>query len=365
MMKRALIFSGGGAKGAYEVGVWKALKELNIKCDIVTGTSIGSINGALYTQGDIDVAIRLWQNLNINMVFEDKIKYSNEIELIKNYLEKVKDGGLEPSKLKENLEKSINIEKVYNSKIDYGLATVEYPTLRLVELSKKEIPKNKFIDYLIASSTVYPVFKLKKIDDTKYIDGGFRKTMPIDLATKLGATNYIIVNISTTNKMYKPKRSKNIIYIKPNNDIGQALVFDGKVAEKSIRYGYNDTMKVMKKLFGKRYTFKNIDNYYRKNEVFYSKTIYLNTLEYLGTIFLIDDSKIYKISNFNEILKKKIDKEMYDKEMKFKDILSNKEKVIFIYHAITNNSINKIYDIIKHTKEYKAAYYLAHNMKNF
>lgn len=365
MMKRALIFSGGGAKGAYEVGVWKALKELNINCDIVTGTSIGSINGALYAQGDIDVAIKLWKSLNINMVFEDKIEYSNEIELIKNYLEKVKEGGLEPSKLKENLEKSIDIEKVYNSKIDYGLATVEYPTLRLVELSKNEIPKSKFIDYLIASSTVYPVFKLKKIDDNKYIDGGFRKTMPIDLATKLGATNYIIVNISTTNKMYKPKRNKNIIYIKPNNDIGQALVFDGAVAERSMRYGYNDTMKVMKKLYGKKYTFKNIDNYYKKNDVFVSKTIYLNTLEYLGSIFSIDDSKIYKISDFNNILKEKMSQEVYNKNVKFKDILNNKEKVIFIYHAITNNSINKIYDIIKHTKEYKAAYYLAHNVKNF
>lgn len=39
--KTALIFSGGGSRGAYEVGVWRALEELNIKCDIVTGASIG------------------------------------------------------------------------------------------------------------------------------------------------------------------------------------------------------------------------------------------------------------------------------------------------------------------------------------
>ena len=51
-MKRALVFSGGGAKGSYEIGVWKATKRLNMKFDIVTGTSIGAINGAMYAIGD-------------------------------------------------------------------------------------------------------------------------------------------------------------------------------------------------------------------------------------------------------------------------------------------------------------------------
>ena len=45
-MKRALVLSGGGAKGAYQLGVYKALKRLGIKINIITGTSIGAINGA-------------------------------------------------------------------------------------------------------------------------------------------------------------------------------------------------------------------------------------------------------------------------------------------------------------------------------
>lgn len=49
-MKRAIVLSGGGARGAYQIGVWKALRELNIKYDIITGTSVGALNGALMIQ---------------------------------------------------------------------------------------------------------------------------------------------------------------------------------------------------------------------------------------------------------------------------------------------------------------------------
>lgn len=47
-MKRALVLAGGGAKGSYQVGVWKALAELGWKPDIITGTSVGCLNGALF-----------------------------------------------------------------------------------------------------------------------------------------------------------------------------------------------------------------------------------------------------------------------------------------------------------------------------
>ena len=59
-MKRALVLSGGGAKGAYQIGVYKALKRLNIKIDIITGTSIGSINGAALAAGDYFKLKKFW-----------------------------------------------------------------------------------------------------------------------------------------------------------------------------------------------------------------------------------------------------------------------------------------------------------------
>ena len=116
-MKTALVFSGGGARGSYEVGVWKALDELKIKCDIVTGVSIGSINAALYTEKSLKKAIKLWENINYNTVFSSEIIPTTNRETIKKYLKALKNGGLEPSNLKNNLSKYINLNKIYKSNL--------------------------------------------------------------------------------------------------------------------------------------------------------------------------------------------------------------------------------------------------------
>ena len=66
-----LVFSGGGAKGAYEVGVWQALHEAGLAKDVtaVSGTSIGAVNAALYASWpDPKGAERLWLE-NISKVF--------------------------------------------------------------------------------------------------------------------------------------------------------------------------------------------------------------------------------------------------------------------------------------------------------
>ena len=58
-MKRALVLGGGGSKGAYELGVWRALDELGISFDIVTGTSIGAMIGAMYVQKQYERCLAL------------------------------------------------------------------------------------------------------------------------------------------------------------------------------------------------------------------------------------------------------------------------------------------------------------------
>lgn len=70
-MKIGLVLSGGGARGAYQIGVWKALEKLNIKCDIVTGTSIGTVNAALYNQQSLEVAEEMWKKINFQTVFSE------------------------------------------------------------------------------------------------------------------------------------------------------------------------------------------------------------------------------------------------------------------------------------------------------
>ena len=73
-MKRAIVLSGGGSKGAYQIGVWKALRKMKIKYDIVTGTSIGSVNGIMMVQKEYHKAKYLWDNNFLSIFF-----YNNDI----------------------------------------------------------------------------------------------------------------------------------------------------------------------------------------------------------------------------------------------------------------------------------------------
>ena len=61
-----LVFSGGGGKGAYEIGVWKALDLLGITPNIggVSGASVGALNAALFAQGDLLTAEAVWKSIS-------------------------------------------------------------------------------------------------------------------------------------------------------------------------------------------------------------------------------------------------------------------------------------------------------------
>ena len=63
MKKTAFVLSGGGSRGAYEIGVWKALKELGVEIDMVFGTSVGAINGAMVAQDEPELAEKLWKQM--------------------------------------------------------------------------------------------------------------------------------------------------------------------------------------------------------------------------------------------------------------------------------------------------------------
>jgi NTE family protein len=65
-----LVLEGGGAKGAYHVGAYKALKELNIEIGGIAGTSIGAINGAMMVQGDYELLEKVWYSVNSYELFD-------------------------------------------------------------------------------------------------------------------------------------------------------------------------------------------------------------------------------------------------------------------------------------------------------
>ena len=58
-----LVLDGGGARGAYQIGAWKALSEAGVKVNAVAGTSVGALNGYAYMTNKLEQAKKMWSEL--------------------------------------------------------------------------------------------------------------------------------------------------------------------------------------------------------------------------------------------------------------------------------------------------------------
>ena len=381
---RAIVLSGGGAKGSYEIGVWKALRKLNINYDIVTGTSVGALNGALMVQKDFLKALFLWYNLDYDDIFEVKKDY-NKDDIYKLYKEGILSGGVDISHLENTINKYINVNKFFKSDINFGLITVKVPSMKTIKMTKKELNKNNLKDYLVASASFFPAFKLKKIDNEYYIDGGFSDNMPINLAVEMGADEIIAVDLDEIGIKRNLKYNVDVTYITPKNKIDSFLKFEKNSSRRGIRLGYNDTMKKYKKLDGNMYTFKK--NNLIKNEKKYKK-VYIDNInlitkdnyvlqkkykeininkiiEQLGYVYKIDDSCIYNIKKYNNMILKKFAKTKIEKNLnnlnkeKIK-LLFNEEKMIkYLYTLLIKKDYVKIKSLCMiYKNEFEMAIYI-------
>ena len=68
-----LVLEGGGAKGAYQIGAWRALKEAGVKIKGVAGTSVGALNGALICMDDYENAKKVWENITYSKIMSVKM----------------------------------------------------------------------------------------------------------------------------------------------------------------------------------------------------------------------------------------------------------------------------------------------------
>ncbi len=88
------------------------------------------------------------------------------------------NGGAGISGLKALLEKYIDEERIRKSPVDYGLVVMERASMKPHYLYKEDIPKGKLIDYILASSSVFPAVHPYEIDGVEYIDGGYADVSP-------------------------------------------------------------------------------------------------------------------------------------------------------------------------------------------
>jgi len=248
------VLAGGGARGSYQIGVWKALRELNIEIDMVIGTSVGSINGAAVVCDAFDQAEHLWQTLDMPTLFNITYNKEDGEPNTSKYLESIlKNKGLDTTTLREYLNKVIDEDVLRASEIDYALVTFSLTQMKPVILFKKDIPQGKVVDFILASSAV-PGFKKQEIDGDLYIDGGIYDNMPINVLIDNGYKNIIAVSNSAIGMYRKVKESDaKIIIIENERTEGGILEFDPEIAKRNMLLGYLDGLKAFGKYIGKCY----------------------------------------------------------------------------------------------------------------
>ena len=169
MGKKAVVLSGGGAKGGYQIGVWKVLRQMGFTPDIVVGTSVGALNGALMALDNFDAALDIWENMSMDSVFQNFVNMSDEEnpdresyikELAK---EAIFKGGADYTPLQERVKSLMDEEKLRTSPIRFGLVTTMFPKIKPVEVFIEDIPEGKAADYVLASAAAFPFMKSYKI----------------------------------------------------------------------------------------------------------------------------------------------------------------------------------------------------------
>ncbi|MDD4028433.1 MAG: patatin-like phospholipase family protein [Caldisericia bacterium] len=266
-----LVLEGGGAKGSYHAGAYKALAENNLIPDAVVGTSIGALNGALIAQGDWEKMVELWSEMSISKILDIDQKHIHSLQkkqfswesfqYFATYLHRsLEEDGLDTSKIRKLLESIIDEDKLRNSSIDFGLVTVSISELKPYEVFKDDIPKGQLIDYLMASSN-FPIFKRQVIDGKKFIDGGVYDNTPIDLLKNKGFDHIIVIRTHGLgiNRSVDMKNVK-ITTIDSKDDLGGLLEFSKENCLQNLQLGYYDALKAIRPLHGRDYYFQPLNN---------------------------------------------------------------------------------------------------------
>ena len=272
---KGLVLEGGGTKGAYQIGAYKALRELGIEFKGVAGTSIGALNGAYIVQDNIEVLEDIWTNydythfMNVDEETYHSIKNIDftpkNLNMVISLINKArKNQGIDISPFRNLLEKTINEDLIRNSNKDFGLVTVMWdgkivPNPMFIE----NIPKGKLLDYLIASASL-PIFKLDKLDDKLFLDGVFHNNIPVSLLREKGYEDIVVIRLidDLFGKVnLNHHKDMNMKVIVPSEYLGGCLNVDPDNVHKNIKLGYMDAMKTFNRYDGIRYYF-NLDYKY-------------------------------------------------------------------------------------------------------
>lgn len=187
-MKRALILSGGGARGAYQAGVLRYLEEIQFKPDVICGTSVGAITATAMGCGMNAAEItKLWKSIEAKKV----MRYSIWNDLVDIFV-KSYSPLTDTTPLKNLLYSHLDFRNLRKNPTEVIITAVNILTAELVFFRNKEID----IEHVMASSAIPMFFPWQYVDGAPHWDGGVMANTPILPAVERGATDIVVVLLS-------------------------------------------------------------------------------------------------------------------------------------------------------------------------
>ncbi|MBO4243732.1 MAG: patatin-like phospholipase family protein [Bacteroidales bacterium] len=183
--KIGLALSGGGAKGAAEIGALKVIEQKGIKIDYISGTSIGSIMGALYSAGyTADELQEFFASLS-----KDEAKKSSVIR-----------------QMVGDLLNAKGVSTFADLTIPFRCVVADAKELKEVVLSEGSV-----LDAVMASSAIPYIYDNVTIDGHIYVDGGFYNNLPVDVVEAMGAEYTLVVDLRQEGESFVPSEYEPII----------------------------------------------------------------------------------------------------------------------------------------------------------
>lgn len=214
--KVAVVLSGGGAKGVAHIGALKVIEEAGIPIDIITGTSMGSIVGGLYSIGyradvlDSIVRAQDWntllldrEDLSLQRIAErekqNTYMISTGITLKKNKGLSATGGIIKGKNLHSLFER---LTSGYNDSIDFNTLPIPFACVAtdMVTFTEYDFHSGVLPQAMRASMAIPAVFTPVRIGGMVLVDGGMRNNYPADVAREMGADIIIGVAVPDEDK---------------------------------------------------------------------------------------------------------------------------------------------------------------------
>lgn len=267
-MKLGLVLGGGGGKGAYELGVYKALKDMGVfkHVSAISGTSAGAINAMLFCQDDIKKADEIWNEVTIDMLvpLKKSVLFSRGLGIVigkkdinlakKIILKHHQKGGAPKDNAAKVIDKYVDFEKIRRSKIACYVTAAKLPTFEAKYFKINNFPNEIARDMVLASASLPLVFDSTKVLGECYIDGGIVDNVPIKPVYEEGCNVILAVSLNEDDSVIDKRLYPNSIILEifpkklHENVFSGILNLDCDSKRRRIKEGYYDTICAFKPL---------------------------------------------------------------------------------------------------------------------